>query len=91
MPCRHADGSSRRHSRLAGRDQSRTVAAPAGLRPRRAHEDRDRPRRNCRGVRHSKTIGSPIAIIIDNKDWKNWTEALPVEDFDGSGEKRKNR
>src|SRR5579872_4254037 len=36
------------------------------------------------GVRHSKTIGSPIAIIIRNKDWKNWTEALPVEDAEGS-------
>ena len=31
------------------------------------------------GVRHSHTIGSPIAVIIQNKDWKNWTEALPVE------------
>lgn len=41
------------------------------------------------GVRHSKTIGAPIAIILENKDWKNWTEALPVEDFDGSGGKRK--
>ncbi len=41
------------------------------------------------GVRHSKTIGSPIAILLENKDWKNWTEALPVEDFEGSGEKRK--
>jgi len=40
-------------------------------------------------VRHSKTIGSPIAIILENKDWKNWTEALPVEDFEGSGEKQK--
>jgi chorismate synthase len=38
------------------------------------------------GVRHSKTIGSPIAIIIENKDWKNWTEALPVE---GNGGERK--
>jgi chorismate synthase len=41
------------------------------------------------GVRHSKTIGSPIAIILENKDWKNWTESLPVEDFEGSGEKLK--
>ena len=41
------------------------------------------------GVRHSKTIGSPIAILIENKDWKNWTEALPVEDFAGSAEKGK--
>jgi chorismate synthase len=41
------------------------------------------------GVRHSHTIGSPIAIVIRNNDWKNWTEALPVEDFAGSEEKRK--
>src|SRR5262249_23210503 len=41
------------------------------------------------GVRHGKTIGSPIAILIENKDWKNWTEALPVEDFEGSAEKQK--
>src|SRR3984893_4933071 len=41
------------------------------------------------GVRHSTTIGSPIAIIIQNKDWKNWTEALPVEDVAGGEDKRK--
>jgi chorismate synthase len=41
------------------------------------------------GVRHSKTIGSPIAILLANRDWKNWTEALPVEDFDGSADKFK--
>ncbi len=31
------------------------------------------------GVRHSQTIGAPIAILIRNRDWQNWTEALPVE------------
>ena len=31
------------------------------------------------GVRHGKTIGSPIAIEIVNRDWKNWEEKLPVE------------
>src|SRR5579863_8459754 len=41
------------------------------------------------GVRHSQTIGSPIAILIENKDWKNWTEALPVEDAEGSEGHRK--
>src|SRR6185295_12806190 len=41
------------------------------------------------GVRHSATIGSPIAILIQNKDWKNWTEALPVEDIDGGEDKKK--
>jgi chorismate synthase len=39
------------------------------------------------GVRHSITIGSPIAVIIRNRDWKNWTESLPVEG--GDPQKRK--
>jgi chorismate synthase len=34
------------------------------------------------GVRHGQTIGSPIAVIIPNADWKNWTESLPVEGGD---------
>ncbi len=41
------------------------------------------------GVRHSKTIASPIAVLLQNRDWKNWTEALPVEKFEGSDEKEK--
>ena len=69
--------------------QPRTVAPPAGLRPRRAHEDRDRPAEIVAGVRHSHTIGSPVAILIRNNDWKNWTEALPVEDIDGGEDKKK--
>jgi len=34
------------------------------------------------GVRHGRTIGSPIAMTIANNDWKNWTEILPVEEGD---------
>jgi len=41
------------------------------------------------GVRHSRTIGSPVAIIIRNKDWQNWTQALPVEDTEGSEDSKK--
>ncbi len=41
------------------------------------------------GVRHSKTIGSPIGVLLRNKDWKNWTKTLPVEDFEGSEEHAK--
>ena len=41
------------------------------------------------GVRHSRTIGSPIAILIRNKDWQNWTAALPVEDAEGPGDARR--
>ena len=36
------------------------------------------------GVRHGQTIGSPIAVLLQNRDWKNWTEALPVEDAAGA-------
>jgi chorismate synthase len=36
------------------------------------------------GVRHGKTIGAPIAIRIENRDWKNWEKALPVEDSEGA-------
>jgi chorismate synthase len=31
------------------------------------------------GVRHGQTIGAPIAMRIDNRDWANWEKALPVE------------
>lgn len=40
------------------------------------------------GVRHGKTIGSPIAVLLENKDWKNWQEALPVETGDQQKHKR---
>ncbi|HBY61323.1 MAG TPA: chorismate synthase, partial [Solibacterales bacterium] len=41
------------------------------------------------GVRHSQTIGAPVAMIVRNRDWKNWTEVLPVEEYAGSDEKKK--
>lgn len=41
------------------------------------------------GVRHSQTIGSPVAMIVRNRDWKNWTEVLPVEAAPDSEEKKK--
>src|ERR1051326_8192028 len=40
------------------------------------------------GVRHGKTIGSPISILLENKDWKNWQESLPVEAGDPQKHKR---
>src|SRR4029077_4493190 len=39
------------------------------------------------GVHHGVTIGSPIAILLKNKDWENWKESLPVEDGDLSKHK----
>ena len=40
------------------------------------------------GVRHGKTIGSPISIQLENKDWKNWQESLPVGEGDPARHKR---
>jgi chorismate synthase len=31
------------------------------------------------GIRHGQTIGAPIALRIENRDWANWEKALPVE------------
>ena len=40
------------------------------------------------GVRHGKTIASPIAVLLENRDWKNWQEQLPVEAGDPGKHKR---
>jgi chorismate synthase len=31
------------------------------------------------GVRFGKTLGSPIALKIQNKDWQNWSQRMAVE------------
>lgn len=38
------------------------------------------------GIRHGHTIGAPIALRIENRDWPNWEKALPVEDVAGAEE-----
>jgi chorismate synthase len=40
------------------------------------------------GVRHGMTIGSPISIQLENRDWKNWQESLPVGEGDPARHKR---
>src|SRR3990172_4384417 len=30
------------------------------------------------GVRHGLTIGAPIAVLISNRDWKNWSVEMAV-------------
>jgi chorismate synthase len=41
------------------------------------------------GVRHGKTIGAPIAVRIENRDWPNWEKALPVEDTEGADDEQR--
>jgi chorismate synthase len=31
------------------------------------------------GVRHGRTLGSPILILVPNRDWENWTGVMDVE------------
>lgn len=31
------------------------------------------------GVRHGLTLGSPLALMIENKDWANWDEVMAIE------------
>src|SRR5437868_10691884 len=31
------------------------------------------------GVRHGRTTGAPIALLIPNKDWENWQRTMAVE------------
>ncbi|HDT8028484.1 TPA: chorismate synthase [Enterococcus faecalis] len=31
------------------------------------------------GIRHGKTLGSPVTLIVENKDWKNLTSVMSVE------------
>jgi len=35
------------------------------------------------GVRHGKTLGSPIAMMIENRDWTNWEEIMSAREVPG--------
>ena len=39
------------------------------------------------GVRHGKTLGSPISMIIRNSDWENWTSLMSVDPVNGNQQK----
>ncbi|WP_163654203.1 chorismate synthase [Listeria sp. PSOL-1] len=30
------------------------------------------------GIRHGKTLGSPVALFVENKDWKHWESVMSV-------------
>ena len=43
------------------------------------------------GVRHGKTLGSPIGMTIENKDWANWLEAMSVGYVENPSQEGRNR
>ncbi|MEO7136130.1 MAG: chorismate synthase [Gemmatimonadales bacterium] len=43
------------------------------------------------GVRAGETLGSPIAMLIPNRDWANWEDVMAYESSDPPGEIRRRR
>ncbi|MBT2677715.1 chorismate synthase [Bacillus sp. ISL-35] len=44
------------------------------------------------GIRHGQTLGSPIALVVENNDWKHWTGIMgqePLDDQSSEEVKRK--
>jgi chorismate synthase len=39
------------------------------------------------GIRHGQALGSPVALLIENKDWENWQEVMATEVADVPPEK----
>ncbi|MDQ0257475.1 chorismate synthase [Evansella vedderi] len=60
-------------------------------RGRRMQIEKDRVRITS-GVRHGKTTGAPITLIVENKDWKHWEKimgAAPITEEEEQDVKRK--
>ncbi|MFS1512350.1 chorismate synthase [Chengkuizengella sp. SCS-71B] len=41
------------------------------------------------GVRHGKSTGAPIALVVENKDWTHWTTVMNIEPIEGSDEEKR--
>ncbi|MFC7391568.1 chorismate synthase [Scopulibacillus cellulosilyticus] len=41
------------------------------------------------GIRHGQTTGAPVALVVQNKDWKNWQDIMGAEPIDSSQEVKK--
>jgi len=41
------------------------------------------------GVRHGKTTGAPVALVVENNDWKHWTKVMNIEPIEGNDETKR--
>lgn len=41
------------------------------------------------GVRHGKTTGAPVALVVENNDWKHWTKVMNIEPIEGNDEAKR--
>lgn len=41
------------------------------------------------GVRHGRTTGAPVALVVENKDWTHWQKVMNIEPVEGGDEERR--
>ncbi|WP_128894439.1 chorismate synthase [Longirhabdus pacifica] len=41
------------------------------------------------GIRHGKTTGAPVSLVVENKDWTHWTKIMNIEPIEGSDEEKR--
>ena len=41
------------------------------------------------GVRHGKTTGAPVALVVENNDWTHWTKVMNIEPIEGNDETKR--
>lgn len=41
------------------------------------------------GVRHGYTTGAPLALVVQNNDWKHWQNIMNVEPIEGNDEAKR--
>lgn len=41
------------------------------------------------GVRHGYTTGAPVALVVENNDWKHWQKIMNIEPIEGTDEEKR--
>ena len=41
------------------------------------------------GIRHGKTLGGPVSLLVKNDDWPNWTDVMAIEPTDDPATRRR--
>ncbi|GAB1156912.1 chorismate synthase [Paenibacillus illinoisensis] len=41
------------------------------------------------GIRHGYTTGAPVALVVQNNDWKHWQNIMNIEPIEGSDEEKR--
>ncbi|MBY0203354.1 chorismate synthase [Paenibacillus polysaccharolyticus] len=41
------------------------------------------------GIRHGYTTGAPVALVVQNNDWKHWQNIMNIEPIEGTDEEKR--